>query len=310
MKKIISNLFLLTASTILLVSSCSKEAVVGPQGAAGPQGTQGAQGPIGPAGPTGANGAPGSIIYSGTAAPAAATGSIGDYYLNKSNDLLYGPKTAAGWGSGVSLKGDAGATGSKGATGASGNTVLTGTGIPSAGLGKNGDYYLDKNTYLLYGPKAAAGWGPATSLVGPTGPAGAAGTANVKYSGWNYATNFRDTTADNSALKAADLAAPALTNAVLSGGLVQVYFTFGGGVYTLPYTSYAGGKLNTISYFPRLGHFIITRFTADNSNSVPLSAVLQYRYIIIPGGVAVAAAKNHIDLNDYEAVKTYFNIKD
>lgn len=284
-------------------ASCGKDGAVGPQGTTGSTGTQGAQGLVGPAGPAGANGQNGSVIYSGTAVPLSTTGAKGDFYLNSSTGLLYGPKTDAGWGTGFSLVGTAGAAGATGATGAAGNSVLSGTGVPSAALGKAGDFYLDNSSYLLYGPKTAAGWGPATSLQGP------AGTANVEYSGWNYATNFRDTTADNSVLHAGDLAASKLTQAILDNGQVQVYFTFGGGVYALPYTSYAGGKLNTMSYLPRLGHFIITRFTADNSNSVNLSTVLQYRYIIIPGGVHVATI-NHVDLNDYEAVRKYYRIKD
>ena len=174
MKKI-NHLFILLTAFVLFTSSCGKE------GAVGPQGSTGAQGAVGPAGPAGANGQPGSQIYSGTTVPAATTGNVGDFYLDLATGLLYGPKTAAGWGSGFSL---VGATGATGATGASGNTVLSGTGIPAATLGNTGDYYLDDSDYLLYGPKTATGWGTATSLQGP------AGTANVEYSGWNYATNF------------------------------------------------------------------------------------------------------------------------
>jgi hypothetical protein len=132
------------------------------------------------------------------------------------------------------------------------------------------------------GPTGAAG---AAGAAGATGPQGPQGTANVIYSGWEFATNFRDTVADNSYLKAADLSAPDLVDSIVNQGAVLLYFTFGSGVYTLPYTSYAGGKLNTISFIPRVGSILVTRFTADNSNSIPLSTILQYRYILIPGGV-------------------------
>lgn len=305
MKKI-NYLLILSAVAMLFTASCGKDGAVGPQGATGITGTTGIAGPtgaVGPAGPAGTNGKAGSVIYSGTVVPATTLGSNGDFYLNTTTSLLYGPKTAAGWGTGFSLKG---ATGATGATGAAGSKTLNGTGVPSASVGNLGDYYLDKTSYLLYGPKTATGWGPAVSLQGPAGPAG---TANVQYSGWNYATNFRDTTADNSAFHAGDLAAPALTQTMLDNATFQIYFTFGGGVYTLPYTSYAGGKLNTMSYFPRVGHFIITRFTADNSNSVPLSTILQYRYVIIPGGVNIGL-NNHPDLKDYEAVRKFYRIPD
>ncbi|RZK63467.1 MAG: hypothetical protein EOO95_13415, partial [Pedobacter sp.] len=69
-------------------------------------------------------------------------------------------------------------------------------------MGAVGDYYLDKTSYNLYGPKTETGWGVALSLKG---------TANVIYSGWNYAKNFRDTTIDASLLRIGDLMAPALT---------------------------------------------------------------------------------------------------
>jgi len=46
---------------------------------------------------------------------------------------------------------------------------LRGTGIPAASLGNTGDFYLDKNSYLLYGPKLTNGLGTATSLQGPAG---------------------------------------------------------------------------------------------------------------------------------------------
>lgn len=323
--KRLKYLTVVLAALMLCLASCKK----GDDGATGPAGSNGAtgaQGPVGPAGPKGADGKDGSVIYSGNTVPSAATGVVGDFYLNVATGLLYGPKLAAGWGTGFSLKGPAGATGATGATGAvgatgatgatgaagaNGNTTLSGSGAPSASLGHVGDFYLDKGSYFLYGPKTGTGWGPAVNLqgpagpVGPTGATGPAGTANVIYSGWNYAINFRDTTVDNSALKIADLAAPSLTTSILNSGNVMVYFTYGGGVLALPYTSNAGGKDNTISYFPRLGRFIITRFTADNSGSIPLSTLLQYRYVIIPGGISVAVAK-HVNINDYESVRKFY----
>lgn len=278
--KLFTKALLLLAITGVTLGSCSK----GEQGEAGPKGEQGGQGDQGVAGPDG------STVLNGTVVPAASLGKNGDFYINTATSILYGPKTAAGWGTGKSIVGAKGTAGSK---------ILSGTVTPATTIGAVGDYYLDKTSYSFYGPKISTGWGTAISLKG---------TANVIYSGWNSATNFRDTTADNSALKAADLLAPALSDAVLNGGVVQVYFNFGAsGVYALPYTSNAGGKLSTMSYWPRLKHFIITRFTNDNTGSVPLSSSLQYRYVIIPGGVAAAVAKK-IDINNYEAVKKAYNI--
>ena len=77
---------------------------------------------------------------------------------------------------------------------------------------------------------------------------------------------------------------PALTANVIASADVHVYFTFGASIYPLPYTSFAGGKDNTISFALSPGKISIRRSTADNSASVALSSVLQYRYVIIPRG--------------------------
>ena len=56
-------------------------------------------------GDKGDKGTDGNTILSGTTDPAANAGKQGDYYLNTSNQKLYGPKTASGWGTPVTLKG-------------------------------------------------------------------------------------------------------------------------------------------------------------------------------------------------------------
>jgi uncharacterized protein (TIGR02145 family) len=83
----------------------------GPIGPAGPQGLKGdtgARGPVGPTGPQGIAGANGKTILNGTTRPASALGTVGDFYINTATDSLYGPKTASGWGTGISLIGPKG----------------------------------------------------------------------------------------------------------------------------------------------------------------------------------------------------------
>lgn len=122
---------------------------------------------------------------------------------------------------------------------------------------------------------------------GDTGPQGKPGTANVIYSNWSYAisTSFKDSTIDASNVKIARLNAPELVDSVIAKGTLLVYFMFGTTIEPLPYTSIAGGKVSTISFLPTSKSIVITRFAHDNTASVPLSTSLQYRYIIIPGGV-------------------------
>ncbi|WET70852.1 hypothetical protein [Sphingobacterium sp.] len=45
----------------------------------------------------------GSAIYYGDSGPDGAIGNIGDYYIDKTNVLIYGPKLPTGWGDPVSL---------------------------------------------------------------------------------------------------------------------------------------------------------------------------------------------------------------
>jgi hypothetical protein len=99
----------------------------GPQGLTGPPGPQGIQGVPGVNGTDGLPGQPGKTLLSGATDPASAAGTEGDFYLNTTTYLMFGPKTGAGWGAGASLVGPA--------TGAAGG-VLTGN-YPSPGLAPN-----------------------------------------------------------------------------------------------------------------------------------------------------------------------------
>jgi hypothetical protein len=78
-------------------------------------------------------------------------------------------------GSNPGPQGDPGVQGDPGPQGVPGKTVLSGSGVPSSGLGANGDFYINTAANTIYGPKAGGAWGSATSLVGPTGSAGTAG---------------------------------------------------------------------------------------------------------------------------------------
>lgn len=45
-----------------------------------------------------------------------------------------------------------------------GGVMLSGTTAPAAGLGYNGDFYLNSLTWQIYGPKTTGGWGTGTLL--------------------------------------------------------------------------------------------------------------------------------------------------
>ena len=105
----------------------------------GPQGPQGVPGPIGMTGPQGPQGDPGPTGMTGPQGPQGDPGPVG----------MTGPQ------------------GPQGSPGVDGRTVLSGSGGPSAMTGTDGDFYLDTDSYQIYGPKTAGSWGSATSLQAP-----------------------------------------------------------------------------------------------------------------------------------------------
>ena len=148
----------------------------GDTGATGAAGQQGATGNTGATGATGQAGTPGSKILSGSGNPAATTGGNGDYYLDIATGLLYGPKTANTWGTPISLVGPQGIQGVPGVAGKDGSMFYSGSGTPSASLGKTGDMYLDLSISMLYGPKNDNDWGVPLLLKGEKGDTGNTGT--------------------------------------------------------------------------------------------------------------------------------------
>jgi hypothetical protein len=118
-----------------------------------------------------------NTILNGSGPPANSLGADGDFYIDTSAEVLYGPKAGGAWlTTGVPLVGPQGAPGQNGTDGTNGNTILNGVGAPPDALGGDGDFYIDNAAHVLYGPKAN-GHGPASGipLAGPTGPTGATG---------------------------------------------------------------------------------------------------------------------------------------
>lgn len=90
--------------------------------------SSGIQGPSGSNGTNGTNGTNGNTILSGAGAPSSGTGVNGDFYLDLTNTVLYGPKASGAWpGSGTSLKGSV-----AGSTGSTDNAILRADGTGGA----------------------------------------------------------------------------------------------------------------------------------------------------------------------------------
>jgi Collagen triple helix repeat (20 copies) len=236
------------------------QGIQGPTGAAGAAGATGAIGPAGPAGPTGAIGPTGATGAAGPAGPAGAAGMTGpagasvltsasspsgsctngDTDIDIANGEVYtcGSSESSEWGdTGSSIQGP---PGQNGTNGTNGNTVLNGTGPPGGAVGNNGDFYIDTQADVLYGPKAGGLWlTPGTSLVGPAGPAGPAGPQGPAGAGGvSSVTDFNGiacttdggavgtvttATGSNNAVSLQCAASASDTNCTHSDGLGQTY---------------------------------------------------------------------------------------
>ena len=84
---------------------------------------------------------------------------------------------------------------SQGERGAKGSSILKGTGIPSNSVGLAGDYYLDLNTYFIYGPKPESGWdlNDKFSLQGIDGASFLTGSGVPSNSLGKYGDTYLDT---------------------------------------------------------------------------------------------------------------------
>ena len=117
-------------------------------------------------GAPGSAGTNGKTVLTTSGAPSAGTGTDGDFAYDPTAMTMYGPKAAGTWPVGVLLKGTAGSAGAAGAK------WYTGTDVPAAGTGANGDFYLRSNGDY-YGPKASGAWGSVVaSLKGAAGSGG------------------------------------------------------------------------------------------------------------------------------------------
>lgn len=164
------------------------------------------------------------------------------------------------------------------------------------------------------GPAGPAGAAGATGAAGAQGPKGDTGTANVIYSAWLDVTYAADTVHVGTLIDTvgfyANITAPKLSTAILSGGEMKVYLNLGTtaspDVVPLPYFDVYSG----ISITPE---FLVQRiFLYSNANASTFTRngakYLQCRYILIPGSVTGRRAP--VDWSDYEKVKKALGITD
>ncbi len=152
------------------------------------------------------------------------------------------------------------------------------------------------------GPAGAAGpqgaTGPqgnpgSTGPQGPIGPQGPVGSANVIYSRW---TNGSSWTIDGATgLNYFDITTASLTQNILSGGTMQVYWAVLGDtvnhVRHLPFFETIGPDI--YYHNPK---YSIGKIKIETSN-LSMATSNRYRFILIPGGVV--GGRGTIDFSNY-----------
>ena len=103
-----------------------------------------------------------NTILSGSTAPTATIGNVGDYYIDLTSVNLYGPKTAEGWGNPVSLRGLQGQNGTYGQNGQD---------APLPNIGVDGYWYIGitKTTVKAQGNNGADGQNGVTPTISEDG---------------------------------------------------------------------------------------------------------------------------------------------
>lgn len=287
MKKIYHALFV-----FVFLCSCVNEGEIGPQGEKGVQGQPGKDG---------------SAVLNGTTDPIPKLGNVGDFYINTSSYLLFGPKTDTGWEDVQSVlgakgdkgekgdhgdkgdKGDQGNQGDKGDKGEKGETghaILRGSSNPTPDSGSAGDFYYNTNTRTLYF-RTDSGW----ELMA------------------RMANTIQFTKPDvNLGSPLPYVVRTHLPFPVLERSMVHVYVALnrpgrGHSWHPLP------GYLDSFNSF-RVEFYGLSTFTnvsihrVTGSNWFPSCAIR----IVVTEADQFEAAYRVVDFNDYDAVSEYFDL--
>lgn len=201
-------------------------------------------------------------------------------------------------------KGDTGTTGAVGATGATGATGAVG---PQGATGATGAVGPQGAT----GPKGDTGATGATGSQGPVGPQGPAGssgtgtTINVIYSDW-FTPAFVDWQKITEKSYLYSILEAKITQDIIDKGVVLAYSrqVASGPAYLLPMMLETSSGLTNYNIAAALGKVNITFAELLDIQGRPATG-LQYRYVIIPGGVKSRA---NIDYTNFDEVAKAFGI--
>lgn len=115
-------------------------------------------------GSNGPKGIQGSSVFSDFAMQ-PNIGREGDFFIDLTDKILYGPKTNPVSWVGSNTIALVGAVGKDGKDGLNGKTILNGLGAPAVGIATDGDFYIDRQNHMMYGPKTNNNWGLGYSIA-------------------------------------------------------------------------------------------------------------------------------------------------
>lgn len=167
------------------------------------------------------------------------------------------------------------------------------------------------------GPQGEQGLQGAQGSAGVKGDKGEPGTANVIYSEWMDVAFAADTVHDGAIIDTigfyATIEAPKLDLNILNTGLIKVFFNAANAddpfIFPLPYFSpYLNLTLEpnfSIGSIDIYSNLDVSSFIGTDNKHFQ-----QFRYVLVPGGVAARKAGPVVDWNNYNAVKKYLSLND
>ncbi|HEX2630885.1 MAG TPA: hypothetical protein VHM26_17840 [Chitinophagaceae bacterium] len=164
------------------------------------------------------------------------------------------------------------------------------------------------------GPQGPQGPGGTPGTPGAPGAPGAPGTANVIYSSWVTASTWADTTIGGTTSAIYRRTAAGVTQAVIDNGVVLVYAKLASAnnsTVQLPYTviSATSNQFYNLLY-PGAVHVVNSNLNGSNLTGASVNTTHQFRYVIIPGGVAGGrmASTHNLQSMSYDQVCALYNI--
>jgi hypothetical protein len=159
--------------------------------------------------------------------------------------------------------------------------------------------------------KGKDGVAGAVGPAGTAGPTGPAGSPNVIYSAWLDVTDTGRVVVPGDTVYQVIIPAPKLVDSVLQKGTIMTYINYGTAakpdILAIPLDDVLDNIVITPDYSAQSIELISNHNMGTQTDPSTGDKYFQYRYIVIPGGIAGRSA---IDWKNYSQVVKYLGIKD